>query len=227
MKKKLLSIILFLIFSTKAIAHTEHYKNFNVLEYELFRNNQSIGYHNYKFDENNSSLNIKSVIKFKITKLSLTLYDYYGTTEEEYKENQLIKFSSNTNQNKKIKNTEITFDNEQKQLIISGSENKLKSPKEYLVGTWWNHDIIQAKAQISAVSGRIIHQKVFFLGKKKLSLYGKTYDALHYKLLSSDDSLPEKKKLNIDVWYEEETNTWLKAAFNKSGYWEYRLKNNN
>ena len=37
----------------------------------------------------------------------------------------------------------------------------------------------------------------------------------------------KKKKLNIDVWYEEETNTWLKAAFNKSGYWEYRLKNNN
>jgi hypothetical protein len=227
MKKKLFSIILFLIFSTKSIAHTEHYKDINVLEYELFRNNQSIGYHNYKFDGDNNRLNIKSVIKFKITKLSVTLYNYYGTTEEEYKDNQLIKFSSNTNQNKKIKNTEITLDKAKNELIISGSENKLTSPKEYLIGTWWNHEIVQAKAQISAVSGRIIHQKVTFLGKEKLSLYGKTYDALHFKILSSDDNLPEKKKLNIDVWYEEKTNTWLKAAFNKSGYWEYRLKKNN
>ena len=130
MKKKLFSIILFLIFSTKSIAHTEHYKDINVLEYELFRNNQSIGYHNYKFDGDNNRLNIKSVIKFKITKLSVTLYNYYGTTEEEYKDNQLIKFSSNTNQNKKIKNTEITLDKAKNELIISGSENKLTSPKE-------------------------------------------------------------------------------------------------
>ena len=86
MKKKLLSIILFLIFSTKSIAHTEHYKDINVLEYELFRNNQSIGYHNYKFDGANNRLNIKSVINFKITKLSVTLYNYYGTTEEEYRD---------------------------------------------------------------------------------------------------------------------------------------------
>ena len=101
------------------------------------------------------------------------------------------------------------------------------SPKEYLVGTWWNHEIIQAKAQISAISGRIIDQKVIFLGKEKITLYGKTYDTLHFNLLSTDKSLSESKKLNIDVWYDEHTNIWLKAAFDKTGHWEYRLKNIN
>ena len=227
MKKKLFSIILFLIFSTKSIAHTEHYKDINVLEYELFRNNQSIGYHNYKFDGDNNRLNIKSVIKFKITKLSVTLYNYYGTTEEEYKDNQLIKFSSNTNQNKKIKNTEITLDKAKNELIISGSENKLTSPKEYLIGTWWNHEIVQAKAQISAISGRIIMQKVTFIGKEKIILYGQSYNALRFNFSSSDASLPENKKLNTDIWYEENKKLWLKAAFTKTGNWEYRLKSNN
>ena len=32
------------------------------------------------------------------------------------------------------------------------------------------------------------------------------------------------KNLNTDIWYEEETFLWVKAAFDKTGYWEYRLK---
>ena len=118
MKKKFLSILLFLIFSTKGMTHSEHYKDINVLEYELFRNNQSIGYHNYKFESNENYLIVKSLIDFKITKLGIDLYSYNGTTDEEYQQNQLINFSSKTNQNKKIKNTKITFDKKKDKSII-------------------------------------------------------------------------------------------------------------
>ena len=135
----------------------------------------------------------------------------------------MIKFSSKTKQNKKIKNTDIIFDKDK--LIITGSENQITSVKEYPVGTWWNHEIVEAKAQLSAISGRIIEQKVVLLGEEKLNLYGKIYDALHYNFSSSDETLPDNKKLNTDVWYDKKTNLWLKAAFNKKGYWEYRLKN--
>jgi len=225
MKKIFLSIVLFFIFVNQSYAHLEHYKNFNLLEYELFRNNKSIGFHNYEFKKKTDNITVKSKIEFEISKLGVLLYKYDAVSVEEYKKNQLIKFSSKTNQNKKIKNTEIIFDKEKNKLVITGSENQLLSPKEYLVGTWWNHEIVQTKAQISAISGRIIEQKVVFLGKKKITLYGKNYDALHFNFSSSDQSLPEKKKLNTDVWYDEKTKLWLKAAFNKTGYWEYRLKN--
>ena len=225
MKKIFLSIVLFFIFVNQSYAHLEHYKNFNLLEYELFRNNKSIGFHNYEFKKKTDNITVKSKIEFEISKLGVLLYKYDAVSVEEYKKNQLIKFSSKTNQNKKIKNTEIIFDKEKNKLVITGSENQLLSPKEYLVGTWWNNEIVQTKAQISAISGRIIEQKVVFLGKKKITLYGKNYDALHFNFSSSDQSLPEKKKLNTDVWYDEKTKLWLKAAFNKTGYWEYRLKN--
>ena len=227
MKKNILSIILFLIFTTQALSHIEHYEKLNLLEYELFRNNKLIGYHNYKFEKKGNNLKVKSVIEFNITKLGVKLYQYNANSTEEHLENQLIKFSSKTNQNKKIKNTEITFDKIKQKLIITGSENQLSSPKEHLVGTWWNHDIVKANAQISAISGRIIEQKVTFLGKKEIILYGKNYVALHFNFSSSDENLPDKKRLNTDVWYDEKTKMWLKAAFDKSGYWEYRLKNYN
>jgi hypothetical protein len=227
MKKNILSIILYLIFTTQAFTHVKHYEKFNALKYELFRNDKLIGYHNYEFERKIDFIKVKSIIDFKITKLGVDLYKYNAISVEEYNQNQLIKFSSTTHQNKKIKNTEINFDPKKKELVITGSENQLSSPQEYPVGTWWNHEIVQATAQISAISGRIIEQKVTFIGKEKLTLYGQTYNALRFNFKSSDESLNENKRLNTDVWYDEKTKIWLKAAFDKTGYWEYRLKNYN
>ena len=84
--------------------------------------------------------------------------------------------------------------------------------------------LYKKKAQISAVSGRIIDQKVEFLGKEDLTFGDKTYKTLKFNFSSTDPSLSKDKKLNIDIWYEEETYLWVKAAFDKTGFWEYRLK---
>jgi hypothetical protein len=226
MKKNILSIIFFLVLTTQTFSHVKHF-SYNLLEYELFRNDKLIGYHNYKIERKNLNLNVKSEIKFKITKLGVDLYNYEAISEEVYQDNQLINFSSRTKQNKKIKNTQINFDKKINKLNITGSENHLTAPKEYLVGTWWNHEIVQSKAQISAISGRVIEQKVVFLGKEEINLYGKTHNALRFNFSSSDQTLPDKKKLNTDVWYDEKTKIWLKAAFDKTGHWEYRLKRYN
>ena len=32
---------------------------------------------------------------------------------------------------------------------------KEKQIEQYIIGSWWNHEIIKKKTQISAVSGRI------------------------------------------------------------------------
>ena len=91
------------------------------------------------------------------------------------------------------------------------------------MGTWWNHGIVKAKAQISAVSGRIIKQKVTFLGKETLNIGGKTYNTLHFNFSSTDQKLDKDKKLNTNVWYDEKTLNWIKASFKKKGKWEYKL----
>ena len=88
-------------------------------------------------------------------------------------------------------------------------------------------EIIQAKAQISGISGRIIEQTVTFIGKEEIKLGEKTFKTLRFNFKSSDESLPESKRLNTDIWYEEDTYLWVKAAFEKTGYWEYRIKNVN
>ena len=224
MKKTLISVIILFSLSFNALSHVEHYNKFNYLEYELFRNDKSIGYHKYNFERKNDTLSIKSEVKFKITKLGVDLYKYFAASEEMYKNNEFFKFSSKTNQNKKEKYVNISVDPIKKDLIIDGNSYKGKALKDSIVGTWWNHEIVKANAQISAISGRIIEQTVTFLGKEKIKIGDKTFNTLRFNFKSSDETLPDSKKLNTDIWYEEKTFLWVKAAFDKTGYWEYRIK---
>jgi hypothetical protein len=226
MKKIILSIIILSLFSFKATSHVGHYENSEYLEYELFRNNKLIGYHKYDFLRENNILSVKSEVNFKITKLGVDLYKYYAESDEVYKNNKFFQFSSKTNQNKKEKYVNISVNSNTNELIIDGSSYKGNASIDSIVGTWWNHEIVKAKQQISAISGRIIEQRVTFVGKEQINIGDKTYNALHFNFKSSDETLPDSKKLNTDIWYDENTLLWLKAAFDKTGYWEYRLKIN-
>ena len=224
MKKFILSIIILFFLNFKAISHVQHYEDYNYLEYELFRNNQSIGYHKYDFIRDGDNLSIISEVKFKITKLGVDLYKYFAESEENYKKGVFYSYSSKTKQNKKDRYVNISVDDEKKHLIIDGSSYKGKADKDFIVGTWWNHEIVKAKAQISGISGRIIEQTVTFIGKEEIKIGDKTYQTLHFNFKSSDETLPDSKKLNTDIWYDEKTYLWVKASFEKTGYWEYRLK---
>ena len=224
MKKYLVSIALIFFLSLDIKAHVNHYSKYNYLEYELFRNNKPIGFHTYEFQRNGGNLLINNEVSFKITKLGVNLYSYYAKGVEKYKDGIFFSFNSVTNQNKKEKYVNIVVDPIDKNLIIDGSSFKGKVDKDLIIGTWWNHEIVQKKAQISAVSGRIIEQKVEFKGKEDVKIGDKIYKTLRFNFSSSDPSLSKDKKLNTEIWYEEGTYLWVKAAFNKTGYWEYRLK---
>ena len=221
---KIYKILIFLIFinlSNSAIAHVQHYEDLKRIEFDIYRNNKNIGKHIFSFKKSGEQLFVESEINFEIKKLGVVLYKYHVKGVEIYKEGELIKFNSKTEQNSKSKYVNLNLKNDE--YIIDGSSYKGKAPTNYLLGTWWNHSIIKAPSQISAVSGRIINQKVTFLGKESITIGDQTYNALHFNFSSSDKKLNKNKKLNTDVWYDEKTLNWIKASFNKKGKWVYKL----
>tara|TARA_B100001123_G_C15190567_1_gene979188 strand:+ start:64 stop:747 length:684 start_codon:yes stop_codon:yes gene_type:complete len=218
--KKIIFII-FLIIPITSYSHIQHYDNLNRIEFDIYRNNKNIGKHIFEFKKIDDQIAVRSEINFEIKKLGVVLYRYHVKGTEYYKDGKLTSFNSKTNQNGKEKYVNLKAEGED--LVIEGSSFKGKVSNKYLLGTWWNHSIVEAKAQISAVSGRIIEQKVTFLGKEKLKIGEKTYDTLHFNFSSTDKKLAKDKKLNTDVWYDETTLNWVKATFEKKGKWEYRL----
>ena len=148
--------------------------------------------------------------------------DYKTQSEEVYKNNQLIKYNSNTVQNDKKKFAKVILMKKNK-LYVEGSSYKGETENTSMVGSWWNHEIVKISKQISPISGRITKQKVKFLGKENILINKKNYEALHFHFLSDDGKPPKKKKLNMHIWYDSKTLLWIKASYDKIGKWEYRL----
>ena len=113
---------------------------------------------------------------------------------------------------------------QKKKFIIDGSSYKGEANLDCVIGNWWNHKILKANQQISPLSGSIKDQVVKFIGDENITIYGKNYSVAHYKLKSRDDSLPNDKKLDFDIWLDKKNNLILKVAYKRMGDWEYRLK---
>jgi hypothetical protein len=224
MKKIFINIILFLFFSTSLSAHTSHYKDFKKIEMEIFRNNELIGYSYYFFKTKDDEVKVTNQTKITVKLLGATIFDIEGYGEEKYKNEKLISFRSKTKQNKKEKFVNLEINKEGNNFTIQGSSYSGEASKDNIIGNWWNHKLLQAESQISPVSGSIKEQVITFITKEKIELYGKSYETEHFKLKSKNQSLPDDKKLNFDIWLDKNTGLIIKVKYSRMGEWEYRLK---
>ena len=215
-------IIFFFVLSVNANSHVTHYQQFKKIEMEIFRNDKLIGINNFYFSKENDLMKVRNIVQFKVSIAGIDLMKVDSESSEIYKDNMLKKFNSKTKQNDKDKFVNLYLD--QNQFIIDGSSFNGKTSSDYIIGNYWNHSVVKSAAQISPLSGSVKKQKVKFLGKENITLYGNNYSTLHFKILSSED-LPDDKKINLDIWYDEKTLLLLKVSYKKLGLWEYRLKN--
>ena len=222
--KKFVLIIIIVFVPFISIAHMGHYNKYNKIEMEIFRNGELIGYNYYFFNRNGDETIVTNQLKFSVKLLGTTIFKVEAYGEEKYKKNQLISYKSKTLQNNKEKFVNLIFNKNTNMLEIKGSSYNGEASKNFVIGNWWNHKILQADNQISPISGSIKKQVVNFVGKEKINLYGKIYEVDHFTLKSKDKNLPEDKKLNFNIWYDRDSSTILKVSYSRMGNWEYKLK---
>jgi hypothetical protein len=204
-----------------------HYKNFNKIEMEIFRNGELIGYNYYFFTRNGDKTTITNQIKFSVKLLGTTVFQLEGYSEEKYLKDQLVSYNSKTFQNDKEKFVNLLFNEINNEFDIKGSSYNGTASNKNIIGNWWNHKILQADSQISPISGSIKNQIVTFVSKEKIIQYGETYNVEHFTLKSKDMSLPKDKRLNFDIWYDKKNSIIRRVSYSRMGNWEYRLKNFN
>jgi hypothetical protein len=222
--KKFLVLILILL-SSKVLAHMEHYKKYNKIEMDIFRNGELIGYNYYFFTRKGDEIIVTNQIKFSVKLLGATIFQVEGYGEEKYLKDQLISYNSKTLQNDKEKFVNLVFDKDENKFNIKGSSYSGEASSDNIVGNWWSHKILQTSSQISPVSGSIKEQVVTFIGKEKIEQNGQTYEVNHFKLKSKDMSLPKDKRLDFDIWFDKESSMIVRVSYSRMGNWEYRLKN--
>ena len=224
MKKIFVNIVILFFITTNLNSHIFHYSNFKKIEMEIFRNNELIGYNYFFFTIDKNITTITNQIKFTVKLLGATIFEVEGYNEEKYNDDKLISYNSKTTQNKKEKFVNLKLNKKNNKFVIKGSSYSGEADIDNVIGNWWNHKLLQAEAQISPISGSIKKQVVTFVAKEKIKLYGKSYETEHFKLKSKNQSLPDDKKLNFDIWLDESTGLIIKVKYSRMGEWEYRLK---
>ena len=203
----------------------DHYKKYNKIEMDIFRNGKLIGYNYYFFTRKGDETIVTNQIKFSVKLLGATIFQVEGYGEEKYVKDQLISYESKTLQNDKEKFVNLKLNRNSKKFDIKGSSFNGEATINNVIGNWWNHQILQAESQISPISGSTKEQVVTFIGKEKIEQYGKVYSVDHFTLKSKDMNIPKDKRLNFDIWYDQKNLRILKVSYSRMGNWEYRLKN--
>ncbi len=225
MKKYIFTFYILFSFSY-VFANESHYKNISQIEMDVLRNEKVIGYSNYFFKYENDTIIIKNYTKFNVKMLGIKVFSIDSESKEIYQKDQLISFESKTLQNNKKKFVKLIYNKNKKKFIIDGSSYVGEANIDNVIGSWWNTKILNAKTQISPLSGSIKKQKVKLTSKDEIEFKGKKVKLFKFNLKSTED-LPDDKKLDFDIWLEPNKDIIFKVKYNRLGSWEYRVKNYN
>ena len=223
--KILLAFIILFINVGNVFAHSSHIKNLSKIEMEVLRNGKVIGFSDYYFEHKKDLMIVKNETNFLVEMAGIKIFSIKGNSEEVYENEKLISFKSSTLQNKKRKFVKLIFDENKNLFIIDGSSFKGETGPDNVIGNWWNSKILQSKSQISPLSGSVKEQIVRLIGKDEMILNGKKYKLFKFNLKSSNEELPEDKKLDFNIWLEPNDGLIFKVQYNRLGNWEYKIKN--
>ena len=146
--KVLLSLVLLFSFFAEA-------KNINLddIYFNVYRNGSKIGYHKIDFNNDNNSTNPYVEIKFEVTFLGFTVYDYFHQNNENWIDNSLVKLKTKTD-----KNGEDLFCNVNKidnGTSLNGTNNKEDIYENILPTSYWNYKLVEDKKNKKVLGIRI------------------------------------------------------------------------
>ena len=223
-KTKIILFLIFLIYPFFSYSHVNHYDELKMIEMDIFRNGKKIGYNKYSFRNQNNLLIVNNEINFAAKLMGINLLVVNGSSTETYKNGKLIKFNSDTIQNKKKKYNKLILDENKKTFKINGSSFKGVLPSTALVGNWWNHSILQSEMIISPLSGSLKFQEVYFLSKETLKIKNDSYITSKFKIIMKKN-VHDKKKEEFNIWLDDKSKIILKVSYSKFGDWEYIVTN--
>ena len=223
-KTKIILFLIFLIYPFFSYPHVNHYDKLKVIEMDVLRNGKKIGYNKYSFKSQNNLLIVENEINFTAKLMGINLLVVNGSSTETYKNGKLIKFNSDTIQNKKKKYNKLVLNEKNKTFKINGSSFKGVLPSTALVGNWWNHSILQSEMIISPLSGSLKFQEVYFLSKETLKIKNDNYTTSKFKIIMKKN-IDDKKKEEFNIWLDDKSKIILKVSYSKFGNWEYIVTN--
>jgi hypothetical protein len=223
MLRLLIFFVSYILLTTAANSHVQHYKNLQRIEFDIYRNNDLVGFHKVnvkKKGDNTKEVTTDILIEVKILGIKVHTYKSYGV--ETYKNDELIDFKSKTQDGsdndycniKKISDGKYSFDGmtENKKYIYELTE-------KFYPALWWNHDSLLNNNYVLGQGCRNLKTQITFL-KKETKKINEKNEVVNFYNIKGDN-------LDINIGYTEKDLKWVDMKFTLKGDWEYKLKNLN
>ncbi len=223
MLRLLIFLVSYILFPTIANTHVQHYKNLQRIEFDIYRNNDLVGYHKVnvkKKGDNTKEIITDILIEVKILGIKVHTYKSYGV--ETYKNEELIEFKSKTQDGsdndycniKKISDGKYSFDGmtENKKYIYELTD-------KFYPAFWWNHESLLNNNYVLGQGCRNLKTQITFL-KKETKKINEKNEVVNFYNIKGDN-------LDINIGYTEKDLKWVDMKFTLKGDWEYKLKNLN
>jgi hypothetical protein len=223
MLRLLIFFVSYILFPTAANSHVQHYKNLQRIEFDIYRNNDLVGFHKVnvkKKSDNTKEVITDILIEVKILGIKVHTYKSYGV--ETYKNDELIDFKSKTQDGsdndycniKKISDGKYSFDGmtENKKYVYELSD-------KFYPALWWNHDSLLNNNYVLGQGCRNLKTQITFL-KKETKTINEKKEVVNFYNIKGDN-------LDINIGYTEKDLKWVDMKFTLKGDWEYKLKNLN
>ncbi|NCU73725.1 MAG: hypothetical protein EBV85_00645 [Candidatus Fonsibacter lacus] len=216
-------VFIFIIFySLNLNAHIDHNKNLNKIEFDIYRNNEKVGYHKVTFSNKNGFKEVSTDVYFDIKLLGVSIYKYHSLGKEIYKDHKLIEFKSTTKDGNDKDYCNITMSKSGEYNFDGTTEGKFfkySSKKDFSLGTWWNHDVLINNNFVLGQSCRSTETKITFLNKEEKFINNKKQIVQFFNV--------KGEGIDVKIGFTDNTLQWVSMDFSLKGEWNYQLKNLN
>ncbi len=209
MLRLLIFFLSYILFPTIANTHVQHYKNLQRIEFDIYRNNDLVGYHKVnvkKKGDNTKEIITDILIEVKILGIKVHTYKSYGV--ETYKNEELIEFKSKTQDGsdndycniKKISDGKYSFDGmtENKKYIYELTD-------KFYPALWWNHESLLNNNYVLGQGCRNLKTQITFL-KKETKKINEKNEVVNFYNIKGDN-------LDINIGYSEKDLKWVDMKF--------------
>jgi len=223
MFRYLIFFISLILFPSITNSHVQHYKNLQRIEFDIYRNNDLVGYHKVnvkKKGDNTKEVLTDILIEVKILGIKVHTYKSYGV--ETYKGEELLEFKSKTQDGsdndycniKKISDGKYSFDG-----MTENKKYVYELTDKFYPALWWNHDSLLNNNYVLGQGCRNLKTQITFL-KKETKKINEKNEVVNFYNIKGDN-------LDINIGYTEKDLKWVYMKFTLKGEWEYKIKNLN
>ena len=176
--------------------------------FDVYLDKSKIGLHRFKLSDRNQ---LVSEANFQVKFLLINAYQYQHTSKEQWNNDCLNELDANTKENKILSSVSGHLANGQFSLSSNVNEDKKMQslPECVMTFAYWNPKILRQTRLLNPQNGDYLYTTFRLIGNEKIDFNGEQKNAKHYHLLAYEaESMSDKPKLNIQLWYDN-NNDWL------------------